>query len=200
MSQAYKPDSDLSTEALPPPDRKRLLVYLALAVVAFGGVGLLIALALGLANPPRAGSLTYEVGSPASWQPFPDAGQSRLFAAPNRLPVPPFTIEMTATNQGGADSGWGFWSLSPDGMIQILMSQDGYFSYSDDGSPHWAQFIHIQPDINTLSINVTEDRQGTVRINDEIVWTGAWVGINRWGASQYSSPALNWQGIRVYNG
>jgi hypothetical protein len=51
-----------------------------------------------------------------------------------------------------------------------------------------------------LSINVTEDRKGTLRVNDEIAWTGDWTGINRWGVAQFHSPNLTWQGIRVYNG
>ena len=184
----------MSTDSLHPGKWRLALLMLMFTVI--GGAGVVILLALGLADPPRAGSLVWRSDSDQDWQPYREIDEAALYNAPIRLPEAPFTLELQASNQGASDSAWGIWIRTTDGIRIIVVSREGYLSISSDERPHWAGFIHIGSETNKLYLNVESDHYATLRINDEIGWTGRLVTTNEWGVVRFRQPDLIWDGWR----
>lgn len=152
--------------------------------VCLGGLILIVLLALGLADPPRAGSLRWRVASPDE---MPDSS----------LP-PAFTLELQARSAGPAESAWGIRLDGAAEPLTILIDNEGYLSVSPDDLPHWAEFPHIHPpDDNLLYIHIDHNGAATLRINHEIAWQGA-VSANSWEIIEWDSPQLAWDYIALY--
>lgn len=167
----------MSTEFVSKSQWRFVLVLAGL--VLFGGLVLVIALALGVANPPRAGALQWQINN--------------VDDLPTTLPPAPFTLEITAKNTGAADSAWGMWI----GQWTALIRHDGYVSINRDRrKPNWTEFPHIRRNgENKLYLHVEVDGQGTLRINDEIAWTGILPAIrHRWGVA----GEVEWKNIALY--
>jgi len=196
MSEAYAPLDLMSTENV---SRGRWRAgLLALTGTALGGAILVIVLALGIADPLRAGLLVWQAGSAEEWPLVRRVSAFDLYQSPIPLPSKPFTIELIADNRGAADSAWGVWLDSSDGIHTVLVSNEGYFSVSSDARPHWTAFLHIQSDTNKLYVNIGDSSTATLRINDEIAWTGILAPAYDWGVVNYREPDLAWRSLSIY--
>lgn len=158
----------------------------AFALVSIGGLILMTMLALGMADPPRTGSLQWRAQAPDQ--------------IPASLALPlAFTLEAGATNTGPADSAWGLQLANAQEVLVILIDNQGYFSVSADNRPHWAEFPHIRPFAgNQLDLHVESNGAATLRINHEIAWQGT-VQAQTWAAIEHAEPALDWHGIALYH-
>ncbi len=172
-----------------------------LIVWSFGGLlaivlGLGVALALGAADPPRAGPLLwmddFKSGS-ARWQFMTTGGslgpgqgalvaslaQNQMAAALTARPGGDFTVEMAAAQTSGALGtkyglvlGW----RDPANYSAVLVNGNGYAeAYQiEDGQRHdwfqWQQWPNLLygTDSNRVRADV-RGRQVTVRINDELL-------------------------------
>lgn len=176
--------------------RITLLISLMLFI---GGFTLSILLALGLADPPRAGTLQWRVESPVDWTETQTQSEDWTFSpAPVQLPTA-FTLELTATNHGASNSAWGIQVFDAKATQTILIDNQGYFSVSSNAEqPYWRAFIHIRPAAaNKLYLHVEPDQQATLRINDEVAWEGR-IKASTWQLVSYQQPQLNWEQIALY--
>ena len=196
MVQEYVPENGLSTV----PQQKWRLALWTLGSMIVGGIILVILLALGTANPPRAGAILWETDSASNWPLVERKETVNLFCAPTPLPAPPFTLEISAGNSGDAASAWGIWIGNRDTGYTILVSREGYMSVSHDEILHWSEFMHINSDVNKIYVDVRSDFSATLRINDEIAWTGtlALRDHPNWGIVHYHEPELSWKDIAIY--
>ncbi len=175
-----------------------LFALLMTFVVILGGAILIILLSFGVANPPRAGTLRWQVNSVDDWSLAQASDEFDFFSAPVALPSPPFTLELTGDNEGLAASAWG---VRLQNLWSILISREGYLSVTIDEKPQWAEFPHIRRDSdNKLYLDVQADGTMTVRINDEIAWTGNLDSLSagEWEIVHYQSPILLWEIIALY--
>ena len=156
----------------------------AFAVVSIGGLILTALLALGLADPPRIGFLQWQADSPPQ-EPMP-------------LPAA-YTLELTARNDGRADSAWGIRLTDREKSLTILIDNQGYLSVSSDDRLHWSEFPHIRPSAsNQLYLNVELDGVATLRINHEIAWEGT-VNAHSWEIAEHGQPLLDWDALKLYH-
>ena len=178
--------------------RWRLTIAL-LAAISILGAALVVLLALGLAGPPRVGVLRWQANSIMGW-PTSQEGEVTVHTAPVHLGQA-FTLEITAANSGPEDSAWGFQLLNAERPITLLVSNDGYFS-TFPYHPSWQEFLHIRPhDTNRLSLSVSADGQGIVRINDEIAHDSGIFdyALEDWGIATYRDPHLTGLHITLYH-
>jgi hypothetical protein len=188
----------MSTESIP-PHKWKLAVSIFLIIIIMG-LFVLIFLSLGVADPPRAGELTWQTNSINNWTPLQTNSVSQRYVAPTPLPHAPFTLEITASNNGAYFSGWGLWLRTTGGIQTFLVSREGYMSISSDDNSHWAQFIHIQTITNKIYLHIEGNQAATLRINDEIAWRGTIVPLVEWGLSLHGSAIITWQAIELYTG
>lgn len=175
--------------------------HLALSIfliTIIAGIAVVILLALGAANPPRAGELVWQADTAHGWPLLPYSGQFDLHIARISLPQSPFTLEIIASNEGTPASAWGLWLRTSDGIQSFLVSNEGYMSISNDENAHWAQFIHVRAATNKLYLHVQDDQAATFRINDEIAWQGTIMPLADWGIVLYGGPDITWQSMRLY--
>ena len=154
------------------PDSKWRIALFSLALTLLIGTGLAWVLARGAADPPRAPRLVLNenrcdrlglAGAAA------DARLYRLADAP-ALEGLPFTIEVTAINEGEPRSAWGVWigDAGAGDVLLLLVSDQGYvLSALDSPTLQHHQFMHISAVENHLSLHAGEDSKLTFRVNDE---------------------------------
>lgn len=190
-------------------DRWRISLSLSL-ITSLVGALLLIVLALGAANPHHAGVLFWQANSDVDWQQYASGDIFAFYKASVTIPSAPFTLELTATNNGNPESAWGIWLETDQGLWLVLVNREGYSSVGDcctDGlysSPiklnlDWREFLHIRPQTK-LYLNVEADASATLRFNDEIAWTGNLILVpdGQWGTIYYRNPRLTWRTIKIY--
>jgi hypothetical protein len=191
MGQAYGEHRSVSTI-----NRWRIIL-IGLAALVIGGVILMLLLAGGLADPPRVGSLRWQVDAPGNWPITAINAEIRYQQAPVPLPDS-FTLELSAQNSGLDDSAWGIWLDQAHQSFIILVDNQGYYAITAD-QPDWAQFRHIRRDaINSLYLHVQSDGTATLRINNEIAWEGP-LDAAAWGIALYRQPQLSWGGMALYS-
>jgi hypothetical protein len=171
------------------------LGVLALLAVLLGGAGLTLALALGLADPPHAGRITYQTD-------VLDTQAGRLvdvvlYGLPE-LPAMPFTLEAEAANGVGGGAAWGVW-LRADGADRVLLVDNrGYMLTTlDSVEPQWREFMHIQPPRNQLYLHV-ENGLATFRINRELVASIPVNTVEAVGLALHGDPRLTWEQITLH--
>jgi hypothetical protein len=197
IQKAYRPSDTLSNT--PPILWRFALVMMFLVILS--GIGLVAWLSIGIANPPRAGSLSWQAESAEGWQSWQKSGDFELFSAPLAISSPPFTLELTADNSGANDSAWGVALQNSEYIWKIVVNREGYLSINTDERPHWAEFMHIRRSgDNKLYLDTREDGTATIRINDEIAWAGTLQLSENitWGVAQYRNPTLLWKAIDLY--
>ncbi len=175
------------------------ITLIASAVILIGGLVLIVLIALGIANPPRAGSLQWETDSIDGW-PISQEGEIKRFTAPVELEQS-FTLELTAANSGPDDSAWGFYLPGPEAQIITLISNEDYYTVNPCYAS-WQEFQHIRTSkANKIYFHVTQDGYGTIRINDEIVHDSLTFFYTqvRWGIATYGDPQLIWKQIAIYH-
>jgi hypothetical protein len=164
------------------------------------GVLIIILLSLGLADPPHAPTLVWQTDSLDRWPLLQHANEYDFLIAPFPLPQSPFTLEITASNEGTSASAWGFWLHTADRVQIFQVSNNGYVSISADETSHWSQFLHIRPTTNKLYLDVQDDYFATFRVNDEIAWQGTITPIADWGVALNGAADINSQNIEIYAG
>ena len=173
------------------------IAQLILLVVLLSGAALMLALANGAANPPRAPHLAADYRDAAALIPHnaPLLQNAQAWRLPDRF-AHPFTLEARAGFAGA--TAWGVWAQFGDAPpYHVLVRPDGYISTAY-GAANWREFIHARAGANTLTIHV--DAYGiTARVNDEIAArlalpdvTDAQTGVIAAG------DAPTWAFIRVY--
>lgn len=170
-----------------------LVLFGTLALLSIG-IGLVVALALGAADPQPAGPLRWHATAPHDWQLARLSAEQVGYTAPVHLPAPPFTLELQAINIGLPDSGWGMWLEADPEQFTTRIDNSGYLA-----RPDWRQFPHIRPNSsNRLTLDVEHNNHAVLRINDEIAWNGTLTPALQWGIVLVGQPALDWQTIRLY--
>jgi hypothetical protein len=161
------------------------------ALWLFGLSGLVMALALGGADPPRAGALLWDEVSALQWSATPGvtvetrAGQVWLTftqAEQQAVGLGPtvntrdFTWEVEAAQVAGADAAQvgAVWGWQSDKHQAILINRNGYATvYQQNGARRkarfeWQAWPHIVFDINRVRLDA-RGAATTVRVNDEVV-------------------------------
>lgn len=154
-------------------DKALRAAWLILIAALVGSVITVIVLAVGVADPPRAGSLQWHTDNLVH-----TAAQLENFVFPQQinLPIPPYTLEVSGTFNVDSDSLaiWGI-SLLHDSTEIFGVYLNGYQFYRvPPTQPDFTPFIHIRKNgtANKLTLNVDTDNHATLRINDEVAWQG----------------------------
>ncbi|MCC7449729.1 MAG: hypothetical protein IT324_20080 [Anaerolineae bacterium] len=145
--------------------------WIALGAVVGLGLFVLVVLAGGAADPPRAGSLVWSAG------PLPETPLPVDYTIPTTLTAP-YTLEVEGQFSAGSDPN-ALWEIigetlgKPSPQFAIVLRHHCFFAVLPM-QPDSIPFIHIRPagEINKLSLDVAADQQATLRINDEIAWRG----------------------------
>ena len=175
------------------------VILISNVLIGIGGLVLIVLIALGIANPPRAGSIRWQANTNAGWLTH-QQDEITVYHAPASLGEA-FTLELTAINNGPDDSAWGFWLPGPEAQIFTLISNEGYYTFNP-WYAGWQEFPHIQVSkTNTIYFHVNPDGHGTIRINDEIVHDDLTFlyGVDKWGIATYNNPQLTWEQIAIYH-
>jgi hypothetical protein len=174
----------------------RLTLAIAAAIPAVGLLLLLI-LALGAADPPHTARLQWQAGKPQDWPQEQINSDLLLDHALGTLPTV-FTLELNVQNSGAADSAWGI-ALTSDLPTLVLIDNQGYFSLESGYIPHWREFSPIRPgQNNSLSLSIADSREATVRINEEIAWTGHIAAGATWAVAYFRAPVITWRALAYY--
>jgi hypothetical protein len=201
MGQEYVSPEPVSTDVIS-TQKWRVVLALTMGILT-SGVVVVILLSLGLADPPRAGNgeLLWQTTSASDWQLGEGWGDFQLYYAPLPLSAVPFTLELTANNNGSADSAWGLSIETLEGQWTAVISNEGYLSVTTDSQPRWVEFLHIRPfNENKVYLHVETGGAATLRINDEIAWESH-LAVSEgagWGVVHYRQAQLTWQQIGVY--
>ena len=175
------------------------LTLASLAAIFLAGAVITAMLALGLADPIRAGAQKWSVSAPSDWPGQSLTADLEFYQAPNDLPLE-FTLELVARNDGPASSAWGIQLMNANPPMTILIDNQGYYSVSQM-QPEWVEFPHLQPNqTNKLYLHVTENGQAIIRINDEIAGHDLpfFTAVGQWGIVRYRQPQLAWRDIALY--
>lgn len=200
MAQAYESSPAPSTDSVSPHQWRLALALLVLFFV--GGAILAVALAMGLADPPRAGALVWETTSmDVSWPLDKDlGGNPRLWLKRARAETRslPFTIEIEANVLNTNSSAWGLWVETQHDAALFLVGYDDYISAGT--ALDWRNFIHVQPQINHLYLNVEQNGMTTFRINYEVAWRGQleFPDTPSWGLATFTDACFDLRFARLY--
>ncbi len=187
----------------------RVVRVALLAVMAVGVAGVIV-LGAGAADPSRAGPLLYEDATPHTLTTSPNSNpviDPDFFAFPKGA----FTLEVSARFSVESDptTAWGI-VLGPP---QTSNSSTPFYSARLNGfrqfavwptQPDFTPFIHIRANgqTNKLTLDVRSDGSATLRINDEVAWTGrlpvAGTAMIELFGGQDSAAALTVERIAVY--
>jgi hypothetical protein len=168
------------------------------------GIILVIVLANGAANPPRASALVFEANRLEQLEFLYEGQDSLLYKLPFELDISSlYTLEVTANNTASDESAWGIWvGVAEHTPLGILVRDDGYFYTSDTG---WVNFLHIQPISNKLYLSVENPSNHSLssvafRINDEIALeiTPDDEILPMFGVALYKDAAVDFEYIRLY--
>ena len=198
----FIPDNRIMTRAYAKPISRRQwqIGLFAFALTVIAGAAMVLALLLGVAMPHPIGE---RVISPNAI--YPNVGGLPAFSSLQDVPLP-MTLEAIAHVTGHPEFGWGIWVWNGSALYHFRVRNDGYF----DASSGWQEFMHIQPAINKLSLNIASDDwtagfpsdyKVTLRINDEIAWHGTMQpGLKEWGAIEVTNANVTWESIKIYTG
>lgn len=181
--------------------RKWRIAIVSLAVLLLAGTVLIVLIAAGIGNPPRAANLTFSAANPeAIGAPMQSGGFTHYPGT--LLDTLPATLILQATQRGETESAWGIWleTSANEPPLYLLIDGQGYTAAGMLPELEWRQFIHLRPDTNTLYLHIDAERHATFRINDEIAWTGSLADGQaiHWGIALQNNPRLEWHAIRVY--
>ncbi len=161
------------------------LLRLGLGGLLIGGAALSLALALGLADPPRYGRL------------YAQAEGLDIAVA---LPAPPFTLIVEATWRADASPlhTWQLVFADATGAPQFALSVHGDASFAL--APPQADslgFIHLRrpPESNEIWLHLSPT-EATLRLNRELAWRGALPAAAR--AQLIAADALQSAALRLY--
>jgi len=179
-------------------------VRTALGITIAGGLIAVIVLAAGAADPPRAGPRRYENSTAHTLIARANSG-TQFEPESVVLPNGAFTLEVSGRLSPDSDpsAAWGI-ELSDD-QTRYSALLNGFRQYAVMPSqPDFAPFIHVRADgeSNKITLDVRGDSSATMRINDEVAWTGR-IGAVRSAHIQViggldKSAALTVEGVAVY--
>ena len=182
------------------------MVRISLLVVVVGGTVVLITLSAGAANPPKAGPLVFEQSTPIQLTASP--GQSST--SPNVIPLPAGAYTLEVTGQLAADTDptvtWGIVFVNGATQAEpfsVMLSGYRFLAVSPS-KPDFAPFIHVRANGQPNTLTLTTERTGkaTLRVNDEIAWTGiapdASGAVIRVVGGRTSSAELTVQHVALY--
>lgn len=179
----------------------RAVVGGLILVVAISAA-LVILLAAGLADPPRAANLILNARVTDGF-PIHNEGDLTLVEIATNI-SPPFTLVVDASNEGRRDTAWGIYLRADDTTAATqfhLIHPDGYASSPFTPRWQWQQFPHIRPVANVISLHMDQTGDLTYRINQEISARGqSAVSSFTLGLALWRSPEIEWRSIRLYTG
>jgi hypothetical protein len=197
LPQAYDRGAALSTHRAP---WRAALIALNLTLLVGTAVWLLAA--AGAFDPPRAGLLVGDFGSPEEL-PLHQADEGFHYYGLAEAPMGRVTLDVQADFTDSAGQ-WGFWlnAVIDEAAVKttLLIRPDGYLSISPSDQPDWRPFMHLRHDTNHLTLDIDSTLRATLRINSEIAWSAqleSWVGA---GLVVSSVDQLTWEHIRLYSG
>lgn len=172
------------------------LGLLILLLTLLTGAGLALALAGGLADPPRAANIAYQTDSLDGLAQVGALGAVALYMLP-QLPAAPFTLEVEASNGSSAGASWGVWVRADGADRALLVDNRGYMLTTLFASePEWRAFMHIQAPRSRLYVHV-ENGRAAFRINQELVTTIPVEQVEGVGLALYGHPRLTWHSITL---
>lgn len=169
-------------------DERRGRVALAvLMLTLLGGAAAVLAVAAGIADPPRAGEQARDI-SPAE------------AARGITIDALPLTIEAEASLTGDPRSAWGLWLRSANGQhYRFLIDGLGYIAAGDEIEPRWRPFPHTRRGApNMLYLHVEVDGLTTFRVNREIAWRDRLGHIQHWGIDESGTALLVWRRLQYF--
>jgi hypothetical protein len=159
------------------------VAWLSLATVLAISIGGALLLGLGAADPPRAGSLQWQLTNQSVWNLTPGVEQSQVTGDSGNfvVPAPPFTLEVTARLSTTSDLG-AQWvvvlqPLPPTATAAPeVITVDGGGNYRETSSDQRITFPHLRSvgQTNLLRVDVDANGVETIRFNDEIAWRGSY--------------------------
>jgi len=190
--------------------RAAWLGLVAALLIAISGV---LFVGSGRTDPPRAGSLQWQMAVLPDWMLAPGAKRSQWLS--EKLPVPPFTLEITAQFDPDSDPLADFAiSLTPDESdtssrlpLPQRISVQCIGSYQLPADPRWFDFSHLMPagSLNQVTVDVDETDAETLRFNSEIAWRGiypyksqsAYIMLSGDGGTDRFSQII-WKSVALY--
>jgi len=195
--------------------------WLTLIAVLAISISAAIALGSGLADPPRAGPLLWQMAAQPKWLMTANGGTVTFQRVPFEIPAPPFTLEVVARYSEG-DPG-AFWLLTfetnlnapPSSItkprafhkLDFVVYNNGYFAVRNDFALQRVEFPHLNRAgaFNKLALDVAADQTVVLRLNDEIAWHGKINVDLPWSLFLEASPGnlttqslLTWKQIAMY--
>jgi hypothetical protein len=168
-------------------ERRGRIVLAVLMLALLGGAAAALAIAAGMADPPRASEQARDF-IPA---------EAAVGIAIDALPL---TIEAEASLSGDPRSAWGLWLQSTNGQrYRFLIDGFGYIAAGDEAEPRWRPFPHTRRGApNMLYLHVEASGLTTFRINREIAWRDRLDRIQRWGIDEVDAPSLVWRRLQQF--
>ena len=172
-----------------------LLLLLAISMMAL--------IRAGAFDPKPTGELIWETTLPTTTIP----AQATHFAWLDKsLPQQPFSVRLTAVFvEGDLDSGYGLALGTETDTLLVAVSPLGYARIQQNGEAifPWQPWPHVKTNDtpNEIWIDVAED-QLTVRINRELMWSGALEipegELGLYGESDGETDVINYLDIELY--
>lgn len=168
-------------------ERRGRIAFAMLALALLGGAAVVLAIAAGIADPPKAGERARD------FLPAELAGGIAIDALP-------LTIEAEASLTGAPGSAWGLWLQSTNGRrYRFLIDGWGYIAAGDEAEPRWRPFPHTRRGApNRLYLHIEADGTTTFRVNREIAWRAQLDLIERWGIDEIGAASLVWQRLQRF--
>ena len=159
--------------------RAAWLGLVAALLIAISGV---LFVGSGRTDPPRAGSVQWQTTSLPIWILAPGAEHSQWLS--EKLPVPPFSLEITVQFDPDSDPlAYFAISLTPDKSdtsdrlpLPQRISVQCVGSYQLSADPRWVDFPHLMPagGSNRVTVDIDDTGAETLRFNGEIAWQGTY--------------------------
>ncbi|GEM_PF-3482714 len=163
-------------------------LLLALTGLILGGLSGVVLLALGAADPPRAG--------PLQWQQEAESGEcldaAALVLPPLRSPV---TVELTAVRMELAASlaVWGVWLGTPEAAgLRWEVLPPGYYRHAGQTIP----FYHIGAGENTLRLDISGGHY-VLWLNHERATEGA-APVDSFAWGLVGDAGICWRRLAIY--
>lgn len=178
-----------------------IFAWVLIAGSLLGGLTLLIALAFGAANPPVEDRLQAQFTHPDDWPLTRHTTDLGYYLAPAVLPSGGFTLQASAINTGPPDSAWGLWLAGETDVLVILLNNEGYLSVTRNDGRAWQGFPHSRPgQPNQIALTVTETNAASLRINDELAWSGIFTPVEgaQWGILYDHQPQMTGSSVLIF--
>ena len=135
-------------------------------------------------------------------------GENKIWPMPISLPVPPFTIDITArfSVESAESSVWGVllnvYSPQPNAL---LLSTDRHYFIPGSNFPAYFYDLHMAGQFNQVSLTIDANQQASLILNGQFIWQGAIIfdsSSRQWALfaanSNHRAAVITWLKIVLY--